>query len=63
MVYLLLIITLLFVDVKTGALKSSRAFLAYVTYPISLVAALPDRMFNQVDSFLENEPNVEYQNM
>jgi len=51
-VYLLLIITLLFVDVKTGALKSSRAFL--------LVAALPDRMFNQVDSFLENEPNVEY---
>jgi len=58
--YLLVLSALIFVDFRTDLLKPGRAFLSYVTYPVSVIAALPDRMFNHVDDFLENEPNVEY---
>lgn len=60
MLYFIVLSMVLFVDVKTTLLKPSRAFLSYMTYPVSLVSAAPDKLFNQVDEFLENEPNIEF---
>jgi len=56
---LLFSIVLVSVDFKTQFLKPTRAVLAYVLSPISLVASIPSRFFGQVDSFLENEPEIE----
>lgn len=50
---------LLAVDVKTQALKPTRAVLAYILNPVSLVASIPSHFFGGVDSFLENEPEIE----
>ena len=58
-VALLFSIVLVSVDFKTQFLKPTRAVLAYVLSPISLVASIPSRFFGQVDSFLENEPEIE----
>ena len=52
-------IALLLVDTRTNYLQATRAILAYVLNPVSWVAAVPSRFFGRVDSFLENEPEIE----
>jgi len=52
-------LALLLVDTRTNYLQATRAILAYALNPISWVAAVPSRFFGQVDSFLENEPEIE----
>jgi len=59
-VYLLVLSTVLFVDVKTSFLSSSRATLSYLTYPIASVASVPGRLFNQVDDLLVSQPDINY---
>lgn len=59
-VYLLVLCTILFVDVKTSLLSPTRATLSYLTYPISLVASVPSRLFNQVDDLLASQPDIKY---
>lgn len=52
-------LALLLVDARTNYLHGTRAILAYGLNPISWIAAIPSRFFGQVDSFLENEPEIE----
>lgn len=52
-------LALLLIDARTNYLQSTRAILVYALNPISWVAAMPSRFFGQVDSFLENEPEIE----
>ncbi|MGH1426832.1 MAG: rod shape-determining protein MreC [Arenicella sp.] len=54
-----IIVVLLAVDSRTQLLKPARAVLGYVLYPVSYLASIPSQFFGGVDSFLENEPEIE----
>jgi rod shape-determining protein MreC len=56
--YALCLAVLVFIDVKTNIIKPVRLVFSQVTYPISLVAAIPDRLFSNVDDYLVNEADI-----
>lgn len=52
-------ILLLVIDSRTRSLKSTRAVAIYALSPITWVASIPSNFFGGVDTFLENEPEIE----